>query len=144
MANGTPALKLMPAPEPLPKDAGRPSANPLTEIEITLGAAVADAAAVISLAVVDFGADGALAPATRVAGGEALARVCMIRLDHFGEIDFTAAGAEAKRLLRQRHGMAWRAEYGTEIPEAMLNTLVGWALNITEKVVADERALLTH
>jgi hypothetical protein len=143
MANGNTALKLL-ASESTPAIAmaDQPSATPTPRgIEAELGVATAAAAVAVGQALVDFQAIGAMAPATRKVGGEALARVCMIRLDHFGEIDFTAAGAEAKRLLRQRHGAAWRAEYGTELPEGELDTLVGWVFEVTDRVVADEQAL---
>jgi hypothetical protein len=154
MPNGAAALKLLvseppsaacaratasAAPAGATKD--KPGAAPAaTEISI----AVAASAEAICRAVGEFDAAGAMSPAIRELSGAALAQVCEIRLAGFDDIDCTAAGAEAKRILRQRHGAAWRAQHGTELPEAALDTLVGWVLTITGKVCADERRLLAN
>ena len=63
-----------------------------------------------------------------------------------GEIDFAGvARAEGKRELHRRHGVTFRQHYGANLDEANLDAaldeIIGWALTIAEKVVADERAL---
>jgi hypothetical protein len=122
-----PALKVVPAK---------------AETEVTKTAlAVAASAEAICRAVGEFDAAGAMSPAIRELSGAALAQVCEIRLAGFDDIDCTAAGAEAKRILRQRHGAAWRAQHGTELPEAALDTLVGWVFVVTDGVCAAERRL---
>jgi hypothetical protein len=124
MANGARALPIELEPPSSPVSTPAATNKPTTGIEAELAAATV----AVALAMLDFQTLGAMAPSTRELGGEALAKVCQIRLEHFGEIDLTAAAAEAKSLLRRRHGAAWRAQYGTELPEAELNTLVGWVL----------------
>src|SRR6516165_4979118 len=73
-----------------------------TEVEQRIGEAVADAAAAIGHGLADFEANGQLAPATKMLGGELLARVCELQLAHWGEFDFAiVARTEGKRTLHQ-------------------------------------------
>jgi hypothetical protein len=105
-----------------------------------IGDAVADAAAVIGRAMVDFEAGGQLTSATRASGGERLARVARLQLDTFGEIDFAAvARAQGKRELWKRHGATLRGLDEVKLDVAF-NEIIGWVLGIADKVVADERA----
>jgi hypothetical protein len=121
-----------------------PKANASVDLERAIGTATADAAVVIGQGILDFEVGGALGPRTRAEGGECLARVCKLQLEHFGEIDFAVvARREGKRVLHQRHDATLQAHLrlSAAATDAALDQIIGWVLNITDKVVADERAL---
>jgi hypothetical protein len=113
-----------------------------TEIGEAAGHAVADAVEIVGLAVTDFVAAGVMAPGTKTLGGERLGRVAELLLEHDpGEIDFaTVARREGRRILHERHGVAFRQHFGS-YPETVINELVDEVLGIADKVVAIERAM---
>jgi hypothetical protein len=146
MPNGA-AVRLAPEPPterllkgaPAGATASKPgTARAATGIEVTIGEAMADAAAAIGQALVDFAAGGRMTPATRALSGECLGRVCELQLDTVGELDFGAvAHVEGRRILLARHGAVLRKHCGT-VPEAALDELLGYVIGIANKVVRDE------
>ena len=117
-----------------------------TEVEQRIGEAVADAAAAIGPGLADFEANGQLAPATKMLGGELLARVCELQLAHWGEFDFAiVARTEGKRTLHQRNDATFREHYGASLDVAKvdkaLDEILDWVIGIANKVTAMERAL---
>jgi hypothetical protein len=128
------ALDLPSTPDPTP-----PSAP--ARLEQRIGSATADAAAAISVGLADYEANGLLGPTTRSLAGETLAKVAMLQLHHFGEIDFAAVALEARRELHRRHDLTFRrAGLDAARIEAAFDQLIGWVLDIAGKVVADEQA----
>ena len=124
---------------------GHAVALPLAEepeqegIEATLGEVVAAAACVIAQAVEDCRQGGSLAPATRAAGGDRLARVTMLALDHeLGDEDFfSKARAAGKKNLRERlNGSSISPGAADAVLEFYLDSL----FEITSCVMRDERA----
>jgi hypothetical protein len=79
--------------------------------------------------------------------GERFAEMCLFQLGNpGGERAFVAiARREGKRMLRTHHGATLREHYGakedTARIDAALDEILGWVLDITSRVVADERAL---
>jgi hypothetical protein len=128
--------------EPLPASNGTKITVP-TEIQRAIGAATADAAVTIGQAISDFEVGGTLGLRTRALGGDIIARVCKLQLDHFGEFDFGSVAREAgRRELQQRHAAALRAQLNLSESalDQALDQLVRWVLEITTRVVANERA----
>jgi hypothetical protein len=84
-----------------------------TEVERSIGAAMADAAVMIHVGVEDWKARDGLRDTTRRLAGERLARVCMLHLEHNG-CDFGGvARREGRRELWKRNDAAFRTHYGT-------------------------------
>jgi hypothetical protein len=116
-----------------------------TEVEQRIGAAVADAAAALGQGLADCETGGTMTAATKALGSVRLARVAALQLAHFGEFDFaTVARAEGLRELHRRHDGVFREHKvdGATVGRG-LDEIVGWVLDISAKVVADERAM-TH
>jgi hypothetical protein len=156
MANGARALplELEPPARCLSKDipAGatksKPGAAPaVTELELRIGAATADAAEVVSMAFSQHVAGRGMTPGIRAVGGESLARVAQLRLDLLGEANFDFEGVaheRGKHTLQQRYNSAaFRQQLGlneTELNQAF-SELIQTVLAISQKVVNDELAL---
>ena len=89
-------------PAPTPRTAQRTS--PVPRRSRSIGEAVAAAATMIACAIEDCRQGGSLAPATKAAGGDRLARVTMLALDHeLGDDDFFRTARDSgKKILRQR------------------------------------------
>jgi hypothetical protein len=145
-SNGVAALPLVEL-EPLsaiPTHPGdpKPAATSAEPIEVRLGAAAADAAVAVGRGLADFEAIGIMRPETRELAGTTLGQVAQLLLDTPDKVDFARVHAQAKQVLYTRHGAAFQAQ--TDISEAKLDRgideLIGHALEIAQKVVADERA----
>ena len=137
MANGVAAARLLPASAPA-DTTGKPN----EPIERAIGAAAADACMVLVQGLIDWEAAGAMSATTRTASGECLARVVWIQMDSLGKIpDFRAVMlAEGRRILHQRHDAFYRQHHGVDLPDAALDEILGWIINITDRVVAGELA----
>jgi hypothetical protein len=112
------------------------------EIEQELGTAMEHAVMELCAGVNDYQTTGTLSPAFRATGGQALARVCRLQLDHGG--GDTAFGVLARRaaLRNLRHRFDPGLLERLSPMEADLGVLfwVDHVLAISSKVVADERA----
>ncbi len=126
MPNGVAALHVL----------DEPAADPKQE---EIGEAVASAACVIAQAVEDCRQGGSLAPATRATGGDRLARVTMLALDHeLGDDDFFRTARESgKKILRQRLN---GSSISPGAADAVLDFYLDSLFEITSCVMRDERA----
>jgi hypothetical protein len=141
MPNGT-AIALPPALDPpAPAKAIAPG-----EVEQRIGTAVADAVTAIGAGLMDWEAAGSLRDTTRRLAGEHLGRVAMLQLEHAsGDNNFAAIARSAgRRELWSRCDAGFRAHYGASFDEAAidhaLDENISWVIEITTKVVRDERA----
>jgi hypothetical protein len=102
MSNGS-ALASLPLPQ-APSAPAPPRAGAKGGIELEIGQAAADAATVLSVAMLEFQANGRMTPSTRSAGAERIDRLAQLELDTLGEIDNFAgiARREGVRQLRKR------------------------------------------
>jgi hypothetical protein len=132
MVNGVAVL------QPLAEDPAPAS----TETEITLGRAVAAAAATIYVAMVDFQRDGELAPNTKAAGADRIAKVAMLQLSHkLGDHDFAARARAAGKAELHRQFLVDFSYNPTEIDNKVLDGYIDAVFEITNNVVALERAM---
>jgi hypothetical protein len=134
------AVRLHPALEPTPTSH---STNAQEGVETSIGQAVASAATTLSQAMMDYQQTGRLAPATKDAGGSRIAKVAELQLGHeLGDRDFVDKARERGRYeLRQ----CFTAEFyqlhtPAEVDQA-LSEIIDSVLEITARVVTDERAL---
>ena len=95
-----------------------------------------------------FAAIGILGPEVRKLGGDCLGHLCELRLAHLGEDpDFAGiAFMEGRAVLHARHVPAVCRQLNLTEAEldAAFCTLIEWALQITAKVCAGERAFLAN
>jgi hypothetical protein len=134
MANGSHALKLL-APEPL--------ANPLTEIETTIGTVVANAVTTFCLSLQNYQHLGRLDPELREAGGNRVAQLVELWLAHGGsDEDFIDMARHQGRIrLRQYLDADFFRHNTIEQGDAGLDFFLRSIFEITDKVVREERAL---
>jgi hypothetical protein len=121
----------------------KPDAIPAaTEVETAIGAATAAAVTGFSQAMMEY-QNGGLAPATRLANGERIARMYELQQVYAGEVAFeVVARAEARVVLRQY--LAADGFYGrhtTEQGDAVCNELISHVLEIVGRVTDFERRL---
>jgi hypothetical protein len=137
MPNGAAALAVLPLNLPSPT-----KSDPRAELEQRIGEVTADAVVVLGRAIGDFETGSELGLTTRALGGERLAAVCRLQLEHFGDDFHAIARAQAKRTLRMRHGAALQAQLklSESALDAAFDDLIGHVLTIADRVVADERA----
>jgi hypothetical protein len=136
MVNGSSTLKLVEPPS-----APEPPAR--SERELEIGQAAADAATVLSVAMLEFAANGLMSPAIRTAGAEGIARLAQLQLDAPGENNFAGiARREGVRQLRKR--LDAEPSVSRQHGDAALLSLIAGVLEIAGKVVALEKALATN
>lgn len=135
--NGAAALHLAPAaaPECASKDA--PDGE---RIDLTLGRATADGAISLAQALDEYRRIGALPPASKAAGADAIARVANLQLAHEGgDDDFTRQARDAgKCVLRQYFDADFFAHHSQEVDTA-IDVFIDELLTIVAHVVKDER-----
>ena len=131
MPNGATARLPFPASAPAFAQPGKPGES----IEGLIGAVTAAAAAALGQALVEY-SNGGLTRATRAAGGDLVAglyELQQVALARGAGIDFaTVMRREGKRVLRQQHA--------ADLPDAAIDEMIGWLLEIVAKVTAFERA----
>jgi hypothetical protein len=136
MANGTAVA--------LPVELDPPSKP--TELD-EIGTAVAAAAIAIAGGCGQFTMLGRLTAETKMMGAQALARVSMLMLAHFGDdAEFAdIAYREGAKALWQHHGFReYAAQLDPTMREHMFGEFLRGALEIAGKAVADERARAQH
>jgi hypothetical protein len=141
MANGVTAAALLPIDsEPMPTTDSSP---PTTEAEIIIGAAVRECVFALYRAMADYQQDGALAPATREAGGTRMARVSTLMLDHeLGDSDFIALAHRAgRRELRRYLNAELFRKHGADEVDKVLDAVIDHVFEIVSLAVRDERAI---
>jgi len=124
MANGV-AIALPLAEEPTPAQ------------EEVIGQAIASATTALCFALLELQQDGRLDPATREAGGNRVAKVATLMLDHaLGDQDFlSTARAQGKVQLRRY----LNGSFAPAQSDAALDFHIDNLLEIVTRVVADER-----
>ena len=136
MANGTPALALLPpAPEPTP-------ANPSMQEDIraTIGAAVASAATGLCFAVQEH-QNGGLTSTTKMTNGERIAALYWLQQAHADKLDFpTVAREQGKAVLRTYFDADFYRTYGPGAGGWTLDMLIDEVLAVVGRVTAVERA----
>ena len=141
MANGSAALHV--ALEPAPQSKAAPTrATADATTEVAIGAAVASAACVVAQATQDYRQWGELDPRTKVAGGERIAKVALLQLDHgLGDIAFADIAREQGKIRLRQYLAAddFYCHHSTEQGEAALDLAIDSVLEITAKVVREER-----
>ena len=141
MSNGTAALQLV-APDP---PSTPPAAPEGSRIEIEIGTATADAAVVLSAAMLQFHANGRMTPETKEAGAEKIARLAQLELDTLGEINNFSEIARKEGLRQLRKFLDadpdFRQRHGGRAGDVTLTGIIDGVLEITSKVVALEKTL---
>lgn len=145
MSNGS-ALGSLPLPQ-APSAPASPRAGAKGGIEHEIGRATADAAVLLCASMLEFHARGQMRPSTKEAGAEKIAKLVLLELDTFGEINFDGiARREGLRQLRKvlDADPDFRRQHGANAGDAALTGIIDGVLEITGKVVALERALATN
>jgi hypothetical protein len=114
-----------------PIDAALAPATVPPEIEQRIGDMVADAAIAVVAGVMDWEAQGKLAPATRARAGDLFVRMYElqeeVRLS--SGIDFAAVAATGgKRTIMRRYGVVLAEHYGAATLDAALDQMLSWPL----------------
>jgi hypothetical protein len=144
MANGTPALKLVPAPE------SKDTPAEATAIGVAIGPAMADSVEALGLALIDTESGAPLRAEIRTLNGEKLAQIVELQMAHLGEIENFAvvALAEGRRVLLERHRAGLHRQLGADVPEeaivGCIDELCGWILTIAGRVTATEMAFRSN
>jgi hypothetical protein len=141
MPNGVAALHLVPAPESKDAAVGKPDAG----IETAIGIAMAAAAEAFARALTDVEEGASLRAASRELGGERIAAVATIWLDHREIDDFRGlAQREGVRALQTRYGEALHQQLGADCSETAIaecfDKLCAWVTTVAGQVVATEMA----
>jgi hypothetical protein len=122
----------MPLPLPQPAQPAPELPSTPTEIEILVGQVVTAAAVGALAAAVQEFKNGGAEPGTKMAAGDGIARLVMLRAATAGEIiDFEAtARSQALQMLQ--------AQCGDRVSDALLATLVDDVLRIVARVCATQ------
>jgi hypothetical protein len=138
MANGA-TVRLVPETP----SASAEAAAPTSATETAIGVAVADAVIMLYRAMADYQQYGALAPATREAGGTRMARVSTLMLDHeLGDSDFIALAHRAgRRGLRRYLNAELFRKHGADEVDKVLDAAIDHVFEIVSCAVRDERAI---
>src|SRR5262245_12671233 len=133
MPNGVAVARSLAVESPITtKAAPRAPDARQTEIEQRIAEAAADAAQAVRFGIACYAADGQLPDAAKAAASAALAKVAMLTLTHFGNIDSNAVVCAAKRLLFSQ----LESDTATE---RTLGVALDAVFVITARVVRDER-----
>ena len=122
--------------------ASSPGAAPAaTEIERSIGLAVADAVVVLYQAAIAQQECGLLPPAIKDAGGARIAAIATMQLDHEGgDLDFiTRAHRAGKRELRRYFSVDFFQQHGPGEVDMVLDVAINSIFEIVTRVVKDER-----
>jgi hypothetical protein len=143
MPNGATALHLAfePAPDaPTGATAGKPDAAPAAT-EIAIGEATAAAACVVARAMSDYRLHGVLDPTIKLAGGEQIAKVATLQLDHgLGDRAFAVMAREHGKLQLQQYVDAGFCQHCSPADiETAIDLAIDSVLEIVTRVVKDER-----
>jgi hypothetical protein len=137
MPNGMAVARQLDDPPVIPTKASQADAAILERI----GSVTADAAVAIAMGMATFADVGRVTSGVKELGGRAVAKLAMLRLEHFGEFDFdSVARAQGLLVLNQRHRATLRAHLGPAEVDAAFPELLDHALLISTKVADDERA----
>jgi len=135
MANGAAVLSFT------EESACEPAIN-ADSIEHRIGAATAFAVGVLSQGLVEFWEGGGLTGATRMIGGEAVARLFELQQSAPGDLDFAATlRIEGMKALRARHVALHQP--GAIFPEMLVDETIDELLAIVDRVAAHMR-LMAH
>lgn len=143
MANGA-AVALLPTDsKPLTVSTDNSSSQP-TELEQKIGDAAAAAAVAVGAGVGSIVVVGRLTAEAKELGGEALTRLSMLQLTHFGDdAEFVAVAIREGKLALWRH--PGFCEIATQLPpeerERLFDIFLQGAIEIAGRAVAVERAL---
>jgi DNA-directed RNA polymerase subunit K/omega len=140
--NGHTALKLVEPPS-----APEPQAPSERELE-EIGSAVANAATILAVAMLEFEGDGRMRGATRTEGAERIARVARLELDMRGENHNFVEIARREGVRRLRKLLVadpnFQHHHGAAAGDVALREIVDGVLQISGQVAALEIALATN
>jgi hypothetical protein len=139
MANGHAALLQLPQAPSAPEQCLATGDKPSINLEI-LGQAVADATCALAAGMISYYRQGGtLDPAVKETGGERLAAVARLMLDHPGDdADFLQVARDAgQRVLRRRHFTD--DCYGPFKTDVAISVCLDGLFEIVTRVVRDER-----
>jgi hypothetical protein len=141
MANGAVVRLLELPPEHSEATTGTPG-TAATEIEATIGQAMAAAVTGLGFALAEY-QNGGLTNKTRTANGERVARLYELQQSTLGQIDFGLVAREQGRIaLRQYLDAAgFYQRHGAEQGDAMLDMFIADVLGVVAKVTDFERRL---
>ena len=141
MANGV-AVCLSPAQAAPLRTIAPDDPVPASDISIEIGITTADCAVALSAAMLAFHETGRMTPEIKAAGTEKIARLAQLELDTLGEIEDFAGIVHREGLCRLRKLLdaEFFQAHGAAAGEAVLSNLISGVLEITQKVVALEKA----
>jgi hypothetical protein len=146
MANGVAVARFAPPSTPAAVPGSTPtgiSTDPRasgdqTELKHAIGEAVAAAVIVFYQAIFDQQERGFLAPSTKTAGGDRIAKIAELQLDHEpGDDDFFRSAHEQGKCVLRRH---FNADlFRQHEVDMALDAAIGSVFEIVNRVVRDER-----